>query len=84
MANNGARTFGNFDEIMGCFGQHGIFQNRSKVTECKELRDMLRLYNGDDLRRETGKSLKSILILLMDNTHAWCNLEPNFLALALK
>ena len=54
MANNGARTFGNFDEVMGFFGQHGIFQNRTKVTECKELRDLLRLYNGDDLRRATG------------------------------
>ena len=54
MANNGVRTFGNFDEVMGFFGQHGIFRNRTKVTECKELRDLLRLYNGDDLRRETG------------------------------
>ena len=29
MKNNGARTFGNFDEIMVFFGQHGIFQNQS-------------------------------------------------------
>ena len=54
MANNGGRIFGNFDEVMGFFAQHGIFHSRTKITECKELRDMLRLYNGDDLRRETG------------------------------
>ena len=54
MANNRARIFGNFDEIMGFFESYGIFQNRTKVTDCKELRDILHLYNGDDLRRETG------------------------------
>lgn len=54
MANNGGRIFGLFDEVMGFFSQHGIFNARAKIIECKELRDMLRLYNCDDLRRETG------------------------------
>ena len=58
MANNGGRIFGIFDEVMGFFNMHGIYNIRTKVTECKEYRDLLRLYSCDDLRRETGKRIK--------------------------
>lgn len=58
MASNGSRILALQDEVMGFFTSHGILSQATKVVEGRQLRDFLTLYDGGELNRETGKSIR--------------------------
>ena len=56
LANNGARMYGVFDELLSFFASFNMVSSKnSKVSDSREYQEFLTLYNGTSKRRQTSK-----------------------------
>lgn len=71
--NNGGRMLGLHDETVSFFTSYNMMSPKLKLTDGKELRDFLRMYGCDSIKRETGMFFKSQTTKL--NVHFTINLS---------